>query len=205
MHTTNTGIEVTVSGRTFLVIQGDQQNIPQGNLGQRIEKIYDRLLLSFATAAEASTEDVQDILHDVLLKELERDARGVRRAGIANLLAYLKTAALRELWRVREENKRLVPMSKLGDKALETILESTSREPDPLDALCDRELERMAAERLERLPLRQRHVLTMWCSGLEIPEIAERANTTSGNVRFHKHAAIQSMKDAFRILKDETA
>lgn len=205
MHTTNTGIEVTVNGRTFRVIKGTRSKDPQGCLGQRIEKIYDRLLLTFAKAAKASTDEVQDVLHDVLLKELDRDAHGLPRAGIANLLAYLKTAALRELWRAREEAKRLVPMSKLGDKAVETMLESTSREPDPLDALCDRELERLAAERLERLPLRQRHVLTMWCSGLEIPEIAERANTTPGNARFHKHAAIQSMKAAFGIPKDETA
>ena len=205
MHTTNAGNEFTVNGRTFRVIQGHDKKASTESLGKRIEKIYDRLLLAFAKAARASTEAVQDVLHDVLLEELERDARGLRRTGIANLLAYLKTAALRELWRVREEQKRLVPWSKLGDPALETILESASREPDPLDALSARELERLAAERLERLPLRQRHVLAMWCSGLEIPEIAERANTSTGNVRFHKHAAIQSIRQAFGIPKDETA
>jgi RNA polymerase sigma factor (sigma-70 family) len=202
---THTGNEFTVNGRTFRVIDGNLPKAPQESLGKQMEKIYDRLLIAFAKAAKDSTTAVQDVLHDVLLEELEREARGLRRTGIGNLLAYLKTAALRELWRVREQSKRLVPFSKLGDKALETILETTSREPDPLDAVTERELELLAALRLERLPLRQRHVLALWCSGLEIPEIAERANTTSGNVRFHKHAAIQAMRDAFRILKDETA
>jgi DNA-directed RNA polymerase specialized sigma24 family protein len=60
-------------------------------------------------------------------------------------------------------------------------------------------------ELLELLPLRQRYVLAMWCFDLGIGEIAAELRTTPENVRFHKHAAIQSMRARLGVKIDESA
>ena len=195
----------TFNGLTFKVLEGKKPKAKKRSLRKELPRFYDKLLSVFAKSAKSTREDVRDVLHDVLLQELEKEALGGGRTDIAKPVSYLKTAALRELWRVRREEKRLVPLSKLGDAAVEKVLERTSREPDPLEAVADQTLARLAAERLERLPLRQRHVLSLWCSGLDIPEIAAQAKTTPGNVRFHKHAAIQALRESFGISREKTA
>lgn len=205
MPNTDGDMQFTFNGLTFQVLEGKEQKDKGPSLHDVIEKYYDKILSRLANAAKSTRESVRDVLHDVLLQELEKEALGRGKTDIAKPVSYLKTAALRELWRIRREEKRLVPLSKLGDVAVEKVLERTSREPDPLEALADRTLACLAAERLERLPLRQRHVLTLWCSGLDIPEIAERAKTTPANVRFHKYAAIQALRETFGIARQETA
>jgi len=199
------GNTIKVNGLTFTVLEGNTMKDRRHSLHHFIQENYDKLLAIFAKAAKAKPERIQDVLHDILLQELEKEARGRRSVPIENPLYYLKTAALRELWRARRAEKRLVPLSRLGDEAVDKILEKPAREPDPLRTLVDKEFERLATELLKQLPLRQRYVLGLWCSGLETFEIAELGAMTSGNVRFHKHAAIRALREAFGVVADQSA
>jgi RNA polymerase sigma factor (sigma-70 family) len=206
MGTNIKGRKVTVNGLTFTVLEGGRKKTGSDDFNSLIEKIYPQLLRSLAYKAGVHPDAVLDALHDVLIRELEKAREGSPRSGIQYLKSYLKTSALREYWRLLREKKRMIPISSLGEDGTAMLLEGkASVEAAPLDILIAQEMARLAKDRLERLPLRQRHVLARWCGGLTIPEIALEADTTAGNVRFHKHAAVQSLRKKFGVETEETA
>jgi RNA polymerase sigma factor (sigma-70 family) len=206
MITNDQGRTLTVNGLTFTILEGSRKKASSDNLETFIEENYAELLRGLARQAGVQPAVVQDAFHDVLVRELERARRRAPRTGIHDLKSYLKMAALREYWSLLREEKRMIPFSKLGQDELAKILDAKpAAEPSPLETVVAHELGFLAKDRLEHLPLRQRHVLACWSAGLTIPEIARAANTTAGNVRFHKHAAIQSLRDKFGVEDEETA
>jgi len=206
MVTNNQDRSVTVNGLTFTILEGGRKKTIPANLDTFIEQNYDKLLRGIAQKAGVQPAAVQDAFHNVLVRELERARRGNPRTGIKYLKSYLKTAARREFWSLLREEKRMIPVSKLGQDEVSMILDvKPAADPSPLETVVAHEMGFLAKDRLEHLPLRQRHVLACWSAGLSISEIAQEANTTAGNVRFHKHAALQSLRKEFGIEGEETA
>jgi DNA-directed RNA polymerase specialized sigma24 family protein len=206
MGTNNQGRKVTVNGLTFTVLEGGRKKTAADDFNTLIEEIYPKLLRSLAYKAGVHPDAVLDALHDVLVHELQKARKGAPRFGIRHLKSYLKTSALREYWRLMREKRRMIPISDLGDDGVAMLLEGkATAEPAPLDILITQEMARLAKDQLERLPLRQRHVLGRWSGGLTIPEIALEADTTAGNVRFHKHAAVHALRKKFGMEAEETA
>jgi RNA polymerase sigma factor (sigma-70 family) len=200
MITSDQGQKFTVNGLTFTILEGSRKKASPANLDTFIEENYEKLLRGISKKAGVQPAAVQDAFHNVLVRELERARQGDPRAGIRNLKSYLKTAGLREFWSLLREEKRMIPVSKLGQDEVSTILDvKPAAEPSPLETVVAHEMGFLAKDRLEHLPLRQRHVLACWSTGLSISEIAREANTTAGNVRFHKHAALQSLRKDFGI------
>ncbi len=200
------GRQFKVHGVTFTMIEGGRKKKTSIPLRSSIKKHYDLFLKAFARSARVEPYMVQDAFHSVLVRELERDRKCGRRSGIGNLKSYLKTAVVREYKRSLRDESRLVPFSKLGQEEFVRILEEwPGNMSSPAHLAEAQEVALLAKDKLEFLPLRQRHVMAMWCAGLSIPEIAVEADTTTGNVRFHKHAAIQSLREKFGIEIEETA
>ncbi len=206
MVTNSQDQSVTVNGLTFTILEGGRKKTGSGDLGSLIAKIYPQLLRGLAYEASVHPEAVQDALHNVLVQELEKVHRGAVRTGVRFLKSYLMTAALREYWRLLRREKRMIPVGSLEEAGVSLILEGKpAAEPSPLETVIAHEMGLLAKDRLEQLPLRQRHVLARWSAGLTMSEIALEASTTAGNVRFHKHTALQALREKFGIHAGETA
>ncbi len=190
--------QYTVHGLTFTLIRGGKK---QKSIRAAIPDLYADLIDSLAQRAGTEPEDVRDALHDILAQEL-----GTRRGGIRDLKSYLTVAAFSRYQRSFRNEGRLVPLSTLLDEeALEIQEEHPNRDLPAGEEAALGELGRRAWSQLEGLPLRQRYVLTLWCSGLSHTQIAMELKLTEENVRFHKHAAVQAIRSRLGIRGTESA
>lgn len=190
--------QYTVHGLTFTLIKGGKK---RKDLRTVLPDLYPTLVDALARKAERDPEDIRDSLHDVLAQEL-----GKERRGIQDVKSYLKVAAFNRYRRSFRDEDRLVVLSDLFDDESARIQEEfPSRELSARDKAAAHEMGRRSWAQLEHLPLRQRYVLTMWCYGLSIGQIAQELKLTEDNVRFHKHAAIHSLQLRLGVQVEETA
>lgn len=190
--------QYTVHGLTFTLIRGGKK---RQSIRTAIPDLYPDLLDALAERAGVEPEDVRDALHDIIVQEL-----GMRRSGIRDIKSYLTVAAFNRYRRSFRHEDRLVPLSTLLD---EEDLEIQEEHPifglAAGEEVAVREMGRRTWAQLERLPLRQRYVLTMWCCGLSHTQIAQELELSEENVRFHKHTAIQSIRSRLGVRVNETA
>jgi DNA-directed RNA polymerase specialized sigma24 family protein len=190
--------QYTIHGLTFTLFKGGKR---RKQLRTAIPDLYPNLIDALAEKARKDPEDVRDSLHDLLAQEL-----GKKRRGIQDLESYLKVAAFNRYQRSFRNEGRLVPLSTLLDEeALEIQDEHPNCDLPAGEQAAVREMGRRTWAQLERLPLRQRYVLTMWCFGLSNAQIAQELELTEENVRFHKHVAIQSIRSRLGVKIEETA
>lgn len=190
--------QYTVRGVTFTLLKGRKE---EKDLRTGLQELYPTLVEALAERAGTDPEGIRDSLHDILLQELEKDRRGIR-----DVKSYLKVAAFRRYRRsFRHEDRMVLLGNLLGDESAKLNEERPGRDLPAGDQAAAHELRRRAWAELEHLPLRQRYVLTMWCCGLTNGQIALELDLTPENVRFHKHAAIQSLRTRLGVRVEETA
>jgi DNA-directed RNA polymerase specialized sigma24 family protein len=165
---------------------------------EQLSECYAGLMAGLAGTACARLDELRDAVHDVLVRGLAPlDLEHIR-----NLGGYLRRAALHAYWRRARERARMKSLNSLARGRGGALVQEG---PDAGHLAAVREQGRLAWDELERLPLRQREVLGRWCLGSDLDEIARDLGISPGNVRFHKHAAIRSLRKRLGDPIDEEA
>ncbi len=141
---------------------------------------------------KAADQDLEDLFWTVVGSLLEDDCRRLRafegRKG-CTLATWLRLIAGRKAIDFVRSRIRIPPP---GD-GLDTLADPS---PLPSEAAATRDAERVLAEAVERLPARERLVVSLCADGKKPEEIARILKTTVGNMYVIKHRAYQSLQAA---------
>lgn len=141
-----------------------------------------RQLYQFVYHKVQNREEAEDVTQEAYSRTLRTLPKGY---SAGKFIVYLQTAALsviRDQWRRRQTRDRKF-----------FLIQPGLIEPDPTEAIADREL---VSRALERLPEDYRTVITLRImAGLSTAETAERMGRTEASVRTLQYRAIQALRE----------
>jgi RNA polymerase sigma factor (sigma-70 family) len=182
-------------GVPVTLLEGRLADPPTESIREVLGSLYEGVAQGCARRFKVEPDDMRDSLHDVLVGLLEREGRQTPECGVDSWPGYLATATLRAYQRAKREARRVIPVCDLNEKDRSKLFEERSSPiPEPWEIVSDQEILDRARDLIELLPLRQRSVLVLYLEGRSFGEIALSLGITPGNARFHKHAAIRSLR-----------
>ncbi len=127
----------------------------------------------------ATDEQVEEAVQQACLLA----TRSCRGQSEAEVFAWLRTTARRELARSQQRGRREVPFETDALSLLPSAGQAPAPEDELIDLQDDAELERVARAVLERLSERQREIVALHVRGSKRPQIAEHLGITPRSVK----------------------
>ena len=148
----------------------------------RVVDRYGPSLLRYATRMTGDPSVAHDAVQETYLRMIRADPNEIRDRLAAWLFTVCRT--------------RVIDCMR-GCRNTQPLPEQTMRDPSPgvFDGMVADEQQTILRRTIEQLPPRQREVLMLRLeAGLSYREIAEVTAMKIGNVSFHMHAAVTSLK-----------
>ena len=156
---------------------------------EKIDGIYGPTVEWLVTQLKIEVEHAQDLVHEVLKRLPAR-----RAARIMDWGRYLGCAAIREYRRSKTKPKVLL-FSELEREDRERLFQIRAPGPTPAEEAAEREITALLPAEIEKLPTRQRQVLTLELEGKKPKEIQSILGLKKiGTVYAHRQKAIAKLR-----------
>jgi RNA polymerase sigma-70 factor (ECF subfamily) len=175
--------------------------VQQGDMAayQELVRRYQRKVFRVISSYHRDPEDAMEVLQDTFLKMYTARQTWERRRSFSAWLYRIAINASIDRYR-REARERTFP---LEDVVESVVLKSVPRPRTPLERMRDGERRQVLEQAIERLPLRQREVLSLrYFAEMRLEEIAEALGCPLGTVKSNLHKAVMSLKDLLQGQKE---
>ncbi len=167
--------------------------VQQGDMTayQELVRRYQKKVFRVISSYHRDPEDAMEVLQDTFLKMYTSRQTWERRRSFSAWLYRIAINASIDRYR-RETRERTSPLEEVVESVM---LKSVPRPRTPLDRLRDSERRRILEQAIERLPLRQREVLSLrYFAEMRLEEVAEALDCPLGTVKSNLHKAVMSLK-----------
>jgi len=160
---------------------------------QELVRLYQARVFRVIRAVHRNTEDAMEVLQDTFLKLYVARDTWERRTSFASWLYRIAVNASIDKYR-RGDKGRTTSIEGVLEGHLEKSV--ACRKPDdPLDHVSASERKRMLEAAIQRLPARQREVLSLrYFAEMKLEEIAAALSCPLGTVKSNLHKAVMALK-----------